>query len=94
LFIDKIHRFSKSQQDSLLGAAEKGWMALISATTESPSFEVIPALLSRCQVCILNALAEAKLSFGSRADNMGYTYQDRCKVLYNFLGFRIFIIWN
>ncbi|MCL4137130.1 UNVERIFIED_CONTAM: hypothetical protein GTU68_019158 [Idotea baltica] len=49
LFIDEIHRFSKSQQDSLLGAVEKGWVTLIGATTENPSFEVIPALLSRCQ---------------------------------------------
>ena len=55
LFIDEIHRFSKSQQDSLLGAVEKGWITLIGATTENPSFEVIPALLSRCQVYILNA---------------------------------------
>jgi len=53
LFIDEIHRFSKSQQDSLLGAVEKGWITLIGATTENPSFEVIPALLSRCQVYIL-----------------------------------------
>lgn len=55
LFIDEIHRFSKSQQDSLLQAVEKGWVTLIGATTENPSFEVIPALLSRCQVYILNA---------------------------------------
>lgn len=54
LFIDEIHRFSKSQQDSLLGAVEKGWVTLIGATTENPSFEVIPALLSRCQIYILN----------------------------------------
>lgn len=53
LFIDEIHRFSKSQQDSLLGAVEKGWITLIGATTENPSFEVIPALLSRCQVYVL-----------------------------------------
>jgi putative ATPase len=53
LFIDEIHRFSKSQQDSLLGAVEKGWVTLIGATTENPSFEVIPALLSRCQVYTL-----------------------------------------
>ena len=50
LFIDEIHRFSKSQQDSLLGAVEKGSITLIGATTENPSFEVINALLSRCQV--------------------------------------------
>src|SRR5690606_35752221 len=55
LFIDEIHRFSKSQQDSLLQAVEKGWITLIGATTENPSFEVITALLSRCQVYILNA---------------------------------------
>ena len=55
LFIDEIHRFSKSQQDSLLGAVEKGWVTLIGATTDNPSFEVIPALLSRCQVYILNS---------------------------------------
>lgn len=54
LFIDEIHRFSKSQQDSLLGAVEKGWVTLVGATTENPSFEVIPALLSRCQVYTLN----------------------------------------
>lgn len=56
LFIDEIHRFSKSQQDALLGAVEKGTVTLIGATTENPSFEVIPALLSRCQVYILNQL--------------------------------------
>lgn len=56
LFIDEIHRFSKSQQDSLLGAVEKGTVTLIGATTENPSFEVISALLSRCQVYILKPL--------------------------------------
>ncbi len=56
LFIDEIHRFSKSQQDSLLGAVEKGVVTLIGATTENPSFEVISALLSRCQVYILKHL--------------------------------------
>ncbi|EGV44136.1 replication-associated recombination protein A [Bizionia argentinensis JUB59] len=61
LFIDEIHRFSKSQQDSLLQAVEKGWVTLIGATTENPSFEVIPALLSRCQVYILNAFNKADL---------------------------------
>jgi putative ATPase len=61
LFIDEIHRFSKSQQDSLLGAVEKGWVTLIGATTENPSFEVIPALLSRCQVYILNAFNKKDL---------------------------------
>ncbi|MAP79844.1 MAG: AAA family ATPase [Aequorivita sp.] len=58
LFIDEIHRFSKSQQDSLLGAVEKGWITLIGATTENPSFEVIPALLSRCQVYVLEPFSK------------------------------------
>ncbi len=56
LFIDEIHRFSKSQQDSLLGAVERGVVTLIGATTENPSFEVIRPLLSRCQVYVLNSL--------------------------------------
>lgn len=62
LFIDEIHRFSKSQQDSLLGAVEKGWITLIGATTENPSFEVIPALLSRCQVYVLEPFTKADLN--------------------------------
>ncbi|MFT5231041.1 MAG: putative ATPase [Planctomycetota bacterium] len=62
LFIDEIHRFSKSQQDSLLGAVEKGWITLIGATTENPSFEVIPALLSRCQVYILKSFSKDDLN--------------------------------
>jgi putative ATPase len=61
LFIDEIHRFSKSQQDSLLEAVEKGWVTLIGATTENPSFEVIAALLSRCQVYTLNAFNKEDL---------------------------------
>ncbi|MFT4668848.1 MAG: putative ATPase [Ulvibacter sp.] len=61
LFIDEIHRFSKSQQDSLLGAVEKGLITLIGATTENPSFEVIPALLSRCQVYVLKAFSRKDL---------------------------------
>ena len=61
LFIDEIHRFSKSQQDSLLGAVEKGTITLIGATTENPSFEVIPALLSRCQVYILKPFGKEDL---------------------------------
>ena len=61
LFIDEIHRFSKSQQDSLLGAVEKGWITLIGATTENPSFEVIPALLSRSQVYVLNSFSKDDL---------------------------------
>jgi putative ATPase len=62
LFIDEIHRFSKSQQDSLLHAVEKGMVTLIGATTENPSFEVIPALLSRCQVYMLHPLLKDELS--------------------------------
>jgi len=61
LFIDEIHRFNKSQQDSLLHAVEKGWVVLIGATTENPSFEVVSALLSRSQVYILKALSYEKL---------------------------------
>ncbi len=61
LFIDEIHRFSKSQQDSLLGAVEQGHITLIGATTENPSFEVIKALLSRCQVYTLNPLTKENL---------------------------------
>jgi putative ATPase len=61
LFIDEIHRFSKAQQDSLLGAVERGTITLIGATTENPSFEVIGALLSRCQVYTLQPLAEEHL---------------------------------
>lgn len=61
LFIDEIHRFSKSQQDSLLGAVEQGVFTLIGATTENPSFEVITPLLSRCQVYILKPLSNQQL---------------------------------
>jgi putative ATPase len=61
LFIDEIHRFSKSQQDSLLGAVERGIITLIGATTENPSFEVISALLSRCQVYVLQELDKSDL---------------------------------
>ena len=61
LFIDEIHRFSKSQQDSLLGAVEKGIVTLIGATTENPSFEVIRPLLSRCQLYVLKPLEKADL---------------------------------
>src|SRR5690606_18508697 len=74
LFIDEIHRFSKSQQDSLLGAVEKGWITLIGATTENPSFEVIPALLSRCQVYVLESFShddmEALLKRALREDEI------------------------
>ena len=61
LFIDEIHRFSKAQQDSLLGAVEKGIVTLIGATTENPSFEVISALLSRCQIYVLKPLSAPEL---------------------------------
>jgi len=61
LFIDEIHRFNKGQQDALLGAVEKGIITLIGATTENPSFEVISALLSRCQVYVLRPLSEKEL---------------------------------
>ena len=61
MFIDEIHRFSKSQQDSLLGAVEKGIITLVGATTENPSFEKISPLLSRCQVYILKSLDETKM---------------------------------
>ena len=62
LFIDEIHRFNKSQQDSLLEAVERGWIILLGATTENPSFEVIPALLSRCQVLVLKPLSGENLT--------------------------------
>ena len=61
LFIDEIHRFNKSQQDSLLGAVEQGIVTLIGATTENPSFEVISPLLSRCQVYVLKAMTDDEL---------------------------------
>ena len=70
LFIDEIHRFSKSQQDSLLGAVENGTVTLIGATTENPSFEVITPLLSRCQVYVLKSLTnEDLLELAQRAVN-------------------------
>ncbi|MBU0941892.1 MAG: replication-associated recombination protein A [Bacteroidetes bacterium] len=79
LFIDEIHRFSKSQQDSLLAAVEKGWITLIGATTENPSFEVIPALLSRCQVYVLNAFTKADLeSLLERAMTTDLHLQNKC----------------
>ena len=61
LFVDEVHRFNKSQQDSLLGAVEQGVVTLIGATTENPSFEVISPLLSRCQVYILKSLEDKDL---------------------------------
>lgn len=73
LFIDEIHRFSKSQQDSLLGAVEQGVVTLIGATTENPSFEVISPLLSRCQIYVLKPLSkEELLSIVNRALNDDY----------------------
>ncbi len=82
LFIDEIHRFSKSQQDSLLEAVEKGWVTLIGATTENPSFEVIPALLSRCQVYVLNPFNKADLErLLQRALNKDSVLKDRKVVL-------------
>ena len=59
LFIDEIHRFNKAQQDALLGAVEKGTVTLVGATTENPSFEVISALLSRCQVYVLEIITSS-----------------------------------
>jgi len=76
LFIDEIHRFSKSQQDSLLGAVEKGVVTLIGATTENPSFEVISPLLSRCQVYILKAFEEPELL---KFIELGKTYLEKKK---------------
>ncbi|HUH46566.1 MAG TPA: replication-associated recombination protein A [Arenibacter sp.] len=80
LFIDEIHRFSKSQQDSLLGAVEKGWVTLIGATTENPSFEVIPALLSRCQVYILNPFGKEDLEALLTRAMQFYTYLKTKKI--------------
>ena len=78
LFIDEIHRFSKSQQDSLLGAVEKGIVKLIGATTENPSFEVIPALLSRCQVYTLEHFTVDELkAIVDRAINKDILYSKR-----------------
>ena len=68
LFIDEIHRFSKSQQDSLLGAVEKGTVTLVGATTENPSFEVISALLSRCQVYVLKSFEREDLELLLKTD--------------------------
>lgn len=82
LFIDEIHRFSKTQQDSLLGAVEKGIVTLIGATTENPSFEVISALLSRCQVYVLENLSEEDLvSLIQRATTEdSFLKQDKIKI--------------
>src|SRR5574344_2102729 len=77
LFIDEIHRFSKSQQDSLLGAVEKGTITLIGATTENPSFEVISALLSRCQIYVLKDFGEAEMLQLLNSAVRYYATQDR-----------------
>ena len=77
LFIDEIHRFSKSQQDSLLGAVERGVVTLIGATTENPSFEVISALLSRCQVYVLKEFGEAEMCQLVESAVSHYTSQGR-----------------
>ncbi len=78
LFIDEIHRFSKSQQDSLLGAVEKGVVVLIGATTENPSFEVISALLSRCQVYVLTSFGKEELDkLTDRAFSLDQWLKDR-----------------
>src|SRR5690606_30550815 len=82
LFIDEIHRFSKSQQDSLLGAVEKGWITLIGATTENPSFEVIGALLSRCQVYILEpfGVEELKALVGNALEKDSWLQQQNIHI--------------
>jgi putative ATPase len=72
-FIDEIHRFSKSQQDSLLGAVEKGWITQL-APHRKPSFEVIPALLSRCQVYILNAFKRFRVFTGRHENRPLFVY--------------------
>lgn len=85
LFIDEIHRFNKSQQDSLLHAVEKGWIVLIGATTENPSFEVVSALLSRSQVYILKSLSYEKLEYlvdialskFNEIENQSFTIKDK-----------------
>jgi putative ATPase len=78
LFIDEIHRFSKSQQDSLLGAVEQGLVTLIGATTENPSFEVIPALRSRCQIYVLESFTEDQLKqLVSRAMSIDSMFKGR-----------------
>lgn len=81
LFIDEIHRFNKSQQDSLLGAVEKGVITLIGATTENPSFEVISALLSRCQVYVLKEFGEEEMNQLLERAVAHYTSQGRTIVL-------------
>ena len=77
LFLDEIHRFNKAQQDFLLPYVENGQLTLIGATTENPSFEVIPALLSRCQVFTLNALSKTELS--TIIEQNGFNIEDDAK---------------
>ena len=77
LFLDEIHRFNKAQQDFLLPHVESGRLVLIGATTENPSFEVIPALLSRCRVFVLNALSEDEMA--QIIDRTGYDLDDETK---------------
>lgn len=79
LFIDEIHRFNKSQQDSLLHAVEKGWIVLIGATTENPSFEVVSALLSRSQVYVLKSLSYEKLEELAEISLQKYNEKEQTK---------------
>jgi len=81
LFIDEIHRFSKSQQDSLLGAVERGIVTLIGATTENPSFEVISPLLSRCQVYILKHLEKTDLDLLVQKATDYYKSEHKIKII-------------
>lgn len=81
LFIDEIHRFNKSQQDSLLHAVEKGWIVLIGATTENPSFEVVSALLSRSQVYVLKSLSFEKLEELAEITLKNYNLAEQTKFI-------------
>ncbi|EJL72711.1 replication-associated recombination protein A [Chryseobacterium populi] len=92
LFIDEIHRFNKSQQDSLLHAVEKGWIVLIGATTENPSFEVVSALLSRSQVYVLKALSYEKLE--ELIDIAGKRYNEDEKTDFKILEKEAFIQYS
>ena len=88
LFIDEIHRFNKAQQDSLLGAVEKGIITLIGATTENPSFEVISPLLSRSQVYVLEALGKKELlEMLSRAMKEDEFLKNKMEAILRFSGF-------
>lgn len=97
LFIDEIHRFSKSQQDSLLNAVETGVITLIGATTENPSFEVIRPLLSRCQVYVLQSLDKDDRSFFAASFTKLLVLKsfEAIEVKYSILSpLLIFIIWH